>query len=204
MFKQITPIIILYIAILAPTYVFAGTMLGPERIEKNTTFTKSKSPYIIQHNISIKEGAQVTIENGATLVFDGGSLFFRNSTLMGSSFNIDIKEGSSSYVISGDAAKIDISGVNIITTPRSFLSVWNNSTVDISNLSIAGKSNLTGIQIFSGSKLILKDSSFYGFTRALDIFNTSHATVTDSVFDSNHHAVYTFDSTIYARKNDFV
>lgn len=207
MFKQITCIIILYISILAPTYVFADTTLGPERIEKDTIFTKAKSPYSIQYDIAVKEGVKLTVESGAAIVFNGGSLFLKKATLIGSNFTIEVTENSNpSFLISGDNCNINLSHINTVYMPRSFISVWNNSSVTLNsvNISFSGVLNKTGVQVFNNSTLIVDDSTFHRFTKALDIFNTSYATVTDSLFDSNHHAVYTFDSSIYLRRNDFI
>jgi pimeloyl-ACP methyl ester carboxylesterase len=207
MLKTTTYIILLFIILCTPIYIHAQTMLGPERIEKNTAFTKAKSPYVISHNISIQEGVTVTVENGAKLIFDGGSLFFKKSTLIGNNFSISIQgnPGQNSFMISGDNSRITLSHVDVGWSHRSFVSAWNSSTVSMSSVDISSlnKTNTTAIQIFDNSKLLIDDSSFANFSKVLDIFNFSYATVTDSVLSQNTHAVYTFDSHMFIRGNDF-
>lgn len=193
-----------------PVHIYAVTELGPERIIKNTTFTKIKSPYVIRNTISVQEGVTLTIEDGATLIFDGGGFFLHEASFVGKDFTMNIQDNSSntSFVISGDRAHIDISNVYLSNTSRSFISVWNDSYVDISNLHIQSFNTYNvdrvGLQVFNNSSVVIKNSSFSGFTKGLDIFSSSYATITDSVYSDNDTGIYTFDSYLYVRNNDFV
>ncbi len=209
MLKHITHII--YITLTSvwifPVHTYADTYLGPDRIVQNTTFTKAKSPYVIREHVSVKEGVSLTIEKGATLIFDGGSLFFKSSSLVGSDFTIQSRQNTDSrFMISGDSAHISLDTISIDTIYQPFISAWNYSSVFVTNteLSSASRQNSRAIEVFNNSTLRLNNTSFTNFQTALYIFNSSIATTTNSVFLYNSTSIYTHDSEVYVHNSDFI
>ena len=177
-------------------------------ITKNTTFSLAKSPYIIDQPITIDNGAKLTIEKGVTLIFRKGQLFFKNASLTGSGFIMNVEsEYNFDYLITSDHSSIDISNISILGNPQSILSAWNHSAIQLSHMDVdflGDTSHITSIQIFGSSTLTLSDSIFSRFEKALDIFQESYATVTDCVFTYNKKSIDTFDSYIELHNNDFV
>lgn len=209
MFTQIKHVIWIACILLysSPVYVYSDTYVGSDCIIKNTTFTKSKSPYVIREHVSVKEGVAVTVEKGATIIFDGGSLFFSNSSFVGSDFTIVSKQTTdTSFMISGDSAYISLHAVSVDVIYQPFISAWNYSHVSVSdtNLSSISNQNSRAIEVFNNSSLKLENVSCTNFQTALYVFNSSIATTTNSVFSYNTTAIYTHDSEVFVHTTDFI
>lgn len=191
-----------------PVSSFADTYIVEKRLTKDTLLTKSKSPYLIDHTITVASGVRITAERGVKIIFDGGGLFLNGGMLSGDGITFESRSGSdSTFLISGNQATIQLSDIDMIGSPQSIISAWNNSKVLIEGFSsqFSGNTeNITAFQIFNGTSLMVSDSVFSRFDKSIDVFNESVATITNSVFEHNKKAVYTFNSRVFLRKNDFI
>ncbi|MES2985838.1 MAG: hypothetical protein V4686_01775 [Patescibacteria group bacterium] len=183
-------------------HVHAETSL----VSQDTVFLQSKSPYTINSNITVKEGVTVTIEEGAKLIFNQGGLFLNKAKLTGKGFSIESKTSDSNFLIQCNACEMNLEDVSVTGVPRSVISAWNSSDINVHNINIdfdTYGSQTIGVQVFNQTKLTVDNSSFKRLYKAFDIFTLSTTTITDSVFEYNDYGIYTFDSSLKIHRNDF-
>lgn len=198
--------ILLIILTICSATVSADTVVTDGALFANTTFLKSKSPYVFNQNLTVQPNVILTIEKGVTLVFNQGGLFVNKGTLVGNGFTVESKAPNFSFLVQCNNCNLNLNFVAVIGVPRSFISAWNNSTVLLDNIDVNFSStspNITGIQVFNNTSLTVSNSSFTRLAKAMDIFSFSTTSITNSFFTYNDHAIYTFDSSVDLQENDF-
>lgn len=211
----------------------ADTVIPNTLINKPTTWTKIRGPYVIEGRVNIGTLGSLTVEAGTTVRFKNGSIFSQGGKV---TFNgmadqeiiIDIVNNSSSPLIQGTKAEMRFDHISFIGNNRPFIHAWNRSHVYVDHLTymataemtgswlnIFGSSSAnvsdsvvsgwkgTGIEIFDQSQLTLVDSDIQNMNKGISIFLNSSSTISGNLFSNNTVSIQTLTPNIFITKNDF-
>lgn len=212
---------------------YADTVIPNTLINKPTTWTKIRSPYVIEGRVNIGTLGSLTVEAGTTIRFKNGSIFSQGgkATFAGTADQeiiIDVVNNSSSPLIQGMKAEMRFDHISFIGNNRPFVHAWGRSRIFIDHLTYIATAEMTGvwlnvfgsstgnisnsvvsgwkgtgIEVFDQSQLILIDSDIQNMKKGINIFLNSSSTMSGNLFSSNTVSIQTQTPNIFISKNDF-
>ena len=144
---------------------YSGTYVSGV-VTSNTTWSKDKSPYIVNGNMGVDIGVALTIQHGVTVVFNGPYSFNVDGTLQSDGTVGD------SVVFTSDSTETKYPGITLRT----------GGTGNLSCTKIAYAT--TGITAQTGSSLFLRNSRVTNCTTGAAV-STTATTVTTSTFNNS-------------------
>ena len=133
-----------------------------------------------------------TMNDGAVLVQNGGNLYFGNNK--GGTMNV---LGVPSFYVQGDKSVLAFSGVAVGGDNKlESISVGNMGTVNLANgTAINGSDGLKAVNVLTGGKLSLKDSSLQGDSFNLTVQDSGTVELDNSTLSINNAAAQTGGET---------
>lgn len=230
--KKVLYVFVFCIACFSST-THADTNIGTMLVNSATVWTKSKSPYVIQGNVTVSSSGSLTIEAGVSLIFKSGSIFSRGGTVsvIGTKdkvISIDVQEKTSTPLFQGMGARIRVNSVSVTGLPRPLVHAWNGSQVFVDSVSyttVADTSDTwisifasttaelqhlslsgwhgTAIESFQQSVTTIKDCDLQNVGTAVHIFDNASSTISGNVFTTNNIAIYANTPYLNIYQNDF-
>jgi pimeloyl-ACP methyl ester carboxylesterase len=211
----------------------ADTTIGTALINKPTTWTKIRSPYVIEGTITVTALGSITAEAGTQIIFKNGSIFTQGGkvSLRGQpedKIQIEIRGTSRRYMIQGAKVDISLEYINFDDDDRPLMQVWDQSKVSLKHFSynasaassgkwivVYNKSNLiidevqlsnwqgTGIEIFDNSSLTITNSDIQNTFQGINLFLHARSTMIGNLFSGNNTVIQINSATADIRQNDF-
>ena len=184
------------------TQVYAESYLDEQSLQEDITLIKQNSPYYVNGEVVIPKGITVRVDPGVKIVFKSGSIKIRGSldirgrendsvdieqngsskgfTLIGGllSANYLNETGGSKLIDAYSSSTILISNFkfNDAGTPNSsgaFISVWQNSLINLKDGSISNINSSQGLEAFLGGAVFIDNvnMSSFGSHMSISIFN---------------------------------